>query len=281
MTECRTACVRAAARATLMAAIGSLAATASAQTIDQFSIPLSEPGAPARLVVELVQGSVSVRAHDGDDVIVMTEMLEGKSTPAVREDGLRSLPNTSYGLVAEERRNVVLIEKQAGGRSVALTILVPRNTSVQASTVTDGDLTIEGVEGEHELSNVNGGITASMIAGSLVANTTNGDVHVSFTGLTPDKAMSFTSFNGDVDVSFPPDLHAELRISAGRGEILTAFDVAMQQQQPAVIDEGDTAGRYRVQLNREIRATVGGGGPEMYFKTFNGDIVIRDNRADQ
>jgi hypothetical protein len=30
-----------------------------------------------------------------------------------------------------------------------------------------------------------------------------------------------------------------------------------------------------VRLEREVRAVVGGGGPEMQFKTFNGDIVIR------
>jgi hypothetical protein len=33
--------------------------------------------------------------------------------------------------------------------------------------------------------------------------------------------------------------------------------------------------RYRVRVERETRAIVGGGGPELRFKTFNGDVVIR------
>jgi DUF4097 and DUF4098 domain-containing protein YvlB len=86
--------------------------------------------------------------------------------------------------------------------------------------------------------------------------------------------MSFTSFNGDIEVAFPRGLSADLRVNAGRGEVLTDFDFEVQPQ-TSVVDRGGEAGRYRVRLEREVRAVVGGGGPEMQFKTFNGDIVIR------
>ena len=260
--------------AALAALLAGLAPGAAAQSDQRIVVPLSAPGQPARLEVSLVMGTISVTGYDGDEVIIVAgdEMDDEPEQP--ERNGLRRIPNTSIGLTAEERANAVSVAVDWINREIDLAISVPRGTSVRASTVNGGDLTIEGVTGEHELSNVNGGISATDVAGSVVANTTNGDVHVSFTELTPAKAMSFTSFNGDVEVSFPPDLAADLRINAGRGEVLTDFDVNVQAQAP-VVDRSGNEGRYRVRVEREVRAIVGAGGPEMHFKTFNGDIVIR------
>jgi DUF4097 and DUF4098 domain-containing protein YvlB len=130
------------------------------------------------------------------------------------------------------------------------------------------------VSGEHELSNVNGRIIATDIAGSLVASTTNGTVRASFTSITADKAMSFNTFNGDVDVTFPASLAATLRVTSGRGEFYTDFDAALQPRAP-VVEQGGQNGRYEVRLERETVAVVGRGGPDIRFKTFNGNIMVR------
>lgn len=58
------------------------------------------------------------------------------------------------------------------------------------------------------------------------------------------------------------------------GEVLTDFELEVQSQ-PPVVEHGNDGGRYRVRLERAVTAVVGGGGPELQFKTFNGDIVIR------
>jgi hypothetical protein len=271
-----------ATRATLatpatLAAIFSLVAFASnalAQSDPRIVVPLSEPNRPATLEVSLFNGSVTVGVHDGNEIVISTQ--DGRDDEPVRPDreGLRRIPNTSLGLTAEEKNNTVSISVDWNRRGMDLDILVPRQTSVHARTVNGGDLRISGVAGNHELANVNGSIEAADIAGSLVASTTNGDVNVGFREITPNKAMSFTSFNGDIEVAFPRGLSADLRVNAGRGEVLTDFDFEVQPQ-TSVVDRGGEAGRYRVRLEREVRAVVGGGGPEMQFKTFNGDIVIR------
>jgi DUF4097 and DUF4098 domain-containing protein YvlB len=86
--------------------------------------------------------------------------------------------------------------------------------------------------------------------------------------------MSFSTFNGDIDVTFPASLTAVLRINSGRGEVLTDFDVEVQPQ-PPVVERGGEGGRYQVRLERETRAVIGRGGPDIYFKTFNGNITVR------
>jgi hypothetical protein len=87
--------------------------------------------------------------------------------------------------------------------------------------------------------------------------------------------MSFSTFNGDVDVTFPARLAAMLHINSGRGDVLTDFDVEVQPVQPSVVERGGDGERYRVRVERETRVAVGGGGPDMHFKTFNGDVTIR------
>ena len=155
-----------------------------------------------------------------------------------------------------------------------LEIQVPAATSAQLTTINGGELVVRGLTGEMELANTNGGIEATGIRGSVVANTTNGEVRVTFVEIDTDKAMSFTTLNGDVDISFPPGLKADLRIDAGRGDIFTDFDFEVQASSPT-IDRGERGGGYRIELSSEVHATVGGGGPVFHFKTFNGDVYVR------
>jgi hypothetical protein len=241
---------------------------------EQIVIPLSEPSEPAVLDIQLFHGGVRVMGYEGSEIIIEAQRPGSiESSRAPDTEGLRRIGNSSMGLTAEEQGNVVSI--RAGGfLPTNLRIMVPRRTSVRASTVNGTEMTIENVSGDHEISNVNGGITASDIAGTVIANATNGSVTISFTQVTPDSAMSFTTLNGFVDVTLPAETDADLRISANRGEILTDFDVEVQPSQVRV-DREDDGGRVRVTVNQDVRATLGDGGPEYRFRTFNGDIVIR------
>lgn len=264
---------------TLIALLAASTRPAAAQSEDQpLVVPLSDPGRPAVLEVSLFSGDVSVTAYDGDEVVVAVRNVSeglGIERPRFRNDsGLRRIPNASLGLTVEERGNTVSVNVQHRGGGAGVDISVPRLTSVRARGGASANVTVQGVSGEHELSNMNGSIEAVDIAGSAVVSTTNGDVQVSFTEITPEKAMSFTTFNGNVEVTFPEDLSADLLIQSNRGEVLTDFDFELRPQ-TATVDQSDGDGRYRVRLERAVRAVVGNGGPEMHFKTFNGDIVIR------
>lgn len=270
-------------------ALGALTAW-GAQAQERIAVPLSDASRPAILEVNVLRTAVNVSAYDGKEILIAAREAtpqevepddEDRSRRRRRDDdnapdtaGLHRVPNTSIGLTATEDHNTVSVKTDFSRQALVLDISVPRNTSVHGKMVNGGDLTVTGVAGEHELSNVNGRINAKDIAGSLVASTTNGTIRASFTEVTPDKAMSFNSFNGDVDVTFPANLGATLRVTSGRGDFLTDFDVKPQPSPPVVEQDGRN-GRYEVRLERETVAVVGKGGPDFRFKTFNGDIIIR------
>jgi DUF4097 and DUF4098 domain-containing protein YvlB len=89
--------------------------------------------------------------------------------------------------------------------------------------------------------------------------------------------MSYSSLNGDIEVTFPPTLKAALNLKSEQGEIYTDFDIAMEKSAPKIEEEGRGKKR-RVVLEKRMRGTINGGGAEILFKNFSGDIIIRKKK---
>ena len=253
-----------------------LAAQPSPQRI---VVPLSSPDKPATVELSLVNGCATVEAYPGKEVIVLAETPEaaaetGRDGAPKAAAGMRRLPNSSLGLTVEEESNEVRIQSSSWHREANLRLQVPVHTSLRLSCVNDGDILVRGVEGEHELQNVNGAIEITDVRGSVVASTTNGDVKVVLTHVDAGKAMAFSSFNGDVDITLPAAAKANVRLRSDQGEIFSDFDVAIDQTPPQVREER-SGNRYRIEIEQELRGSIGGGGPEFHFKTFNGNIYLR------
>ena len=88
--------------------------------------------------------------------------------------------------------------------------------------------------------------------------------------------MSFTSFNGTVDVTLPGDVKANVMMKTNNGEIWSDFDIKLTAggKPPVVEDNRGTNGKYKLHLDRAMYGTINGGGPEMQFVTYNGSILI-------
>jgi Putative adhesin len=119
-------------------------------------------------------------------------------------------------------------------------------------------------------------VTLMNIAGSAVAHALNGKLTASFTRVN-QKPMAFSSLNGDIDVTFPADLKANVSLRSDRGDVFSDFDVNMQalSSQAVVDDARSHGGKYKVKIDKTVRGTINGGGPEMQFNNFNGQIYIR------
>jgi hypothetical protein len=240
-------------------------------------VPLSEPGRPVQLAVNLMAGRIEVTGYDGREVVVVahsnTQHLEREGGSG----GMKRIPNTALGLSVAEQKNQVVVSGSSPSYTVDVLIQVPFRTSASIQTTNRGDIVVRNIQGELELQNTNGGIEATGIKGSVVADTTNGGVVVSFDEVTAGKPMSFTTLNGNVDVSFPPSFKADLRIEPGRGDILTDFDFELVPTTPKV-ERNEGEGGFRVDVGQDVRAKIGGGGAVIQLKTFNGRIFIRKSR---
>jgi len=274
-----------------------------AAVTDKITVPLSDPSQPAMLKVNIMNGSITVKGYSGKDVLV-----EARSPDNIEEDegdrvddeklakrrGMRRITNTGSGLSVEEDHNEVSVG--AGwrnmGNTLALTIQVPVNSSMKLSTLNGGDITVTGVNGDLELSNMNGGITLTDISGSVVADALNRDIRVVFNGVDPKKSMSFSSMNGDIDVTLPSTVKATLRLKNDMGEIYSDFDMkidnatsrvennARGKMEPFRVPDNKRGrvGPFKVTLEKLMTGKINGGGAEITFKNFNGDIYIRKGK---
>lgn len=253
-----------------------LVAGALAAQPQSFVVPLSKPGQPVVLEASVMMGSISVVGYEGSEVQVEVTFEEDheEDEEVKSRAGLKRIPSSSGGVTVEEKNNKVEIGTDWSNEEIRLDIKVPFQTSVHLGGINGDFVQVEGVTGAHELSHTNGEITAKNMRGSVVANTTNGDVIVELVEIDPDTPMSFSSFNGDVEVTLPASIKADLHMQSKQGDIYTDFDIQLLPTKPKVTQEHEGSG-YRVRMEKAVEGTIGGGGPEMRFKTFNGDIILR------
>jgi DUF4097 and DUF4098 domain-containing protein YvlB len=242
---------------------------------DRIPVTLSDPSRPARVKVSLVNGGITVKAYEGKEVVVEARVRNREN--ARNEGGPKRLTISSTGLSVEEENNEVNINTDSYMHPIDVTVSVPVHTSLKLRAVNDGDIVVTGVDGELDVDDINGSVTLNNIAGSAVAHALNGHLYATFTKVDPQKAMAFSSLNGDVDVTFPADLKANVSIRSDQGDVFSDFDIQLKaaSSQPVVEDGRGHGGKYRVKIDKTIHGTINGGGPEIQFRNFQGKIYIR------
>ncbi len=247
---------------------------------ERIAVPLTDPARPANVKIELMNGGVSVKAYNGKEVIVEAktrdeERRRGRQRESVPE-GLKRIPIGGSGLEVSEENNTVHIESGAPMRGVDLEVQVPLRTALKLEVVNGGDIKVEGVSGDIEAENTNGSVILTNVSGSAVAHALNGRVVAVFTQVAPQKAMSFSSLNGTIDVTLPPSVRANVKLKTDNGDVYSDFDIALKAGgQPATEAGRSAKGKYKIKIDRTVYGAINGGGPEYQFNNFNGNIYIR------
>jgi hypothetical protein len=206
-------------------------------------------GAARKVIVDNVEGSIQVTGRPGSEIRLVAR---------------KRLRADSPEKAAEARRDVSLDISQDGD-TVRLYV------AVNLKTVNDGEIKVEGVAGDYEVENINGGIQMVEVSGSGRVYALNGRVQVLFRE-NPRAASSFGSLNGEVRVSFPPGLAADLRFKTFNGGVYTDFPVTYLPVQAASGERRD--GKFVYKSNEWSSVRVSRGGPELSFDAFNGNIRI-------
>jgi DUF4097 and DUF4098 domain-containing protein YvlB len=242
---------------------------------DRIPVTLSDPSRPAHVKVSMVNGGITVKAYEGKEVVVEARVRNRENSR--NEGGPKRLTISSTGLSVEEENNDVNINTDSYMHPIDVTVSVPVHTSLKLRAVNDGDIVVTGVDGELDVDDINGAVTLNNVSGSVVAHALNGHVYATLTRVDPQKAMAFSSLNGNIDVTFPADLKANVSIRSDQGDVFSDFDVQLKaaSSQPVVEDGRVHGGKYRVKIDKTVHGTINGGGPEIQFRNFQGQIYIR------
>lgn len=253
----------------------SLLIAANAQAQEQIAVPLSKPGEPGTLDISIVRGSISVSGYDGQEVLIKYGgNLEEDEEQEVTQDGLRRISSNAVGFEVSEDDNEVEVSGSSPMKDIDFEVTVPRNFSLNLSTVNGGEIVVKNVTGEMEISNVNGEVTLRNVGGSALVNTVNGDIEATFDSVTPDKPMAFSNLNGDIDVTLPANTKMTAKMKSEWGEVYTDFEMDIRRTGTEDVRSTDD-GVYKISINNWMYGTINGGGPEYLFKSMRGDIYIR------
>jgi DUF4097 and DUF4098 domain-containing protein YvlB len=262
----------------LLASAG-LAQQAGQATTDRVTVPFSDPERPGTLKVSLLEGSVTIKGSNRRDVLFVANSQGAREALRRRQQaepppGMRRLTQPA-GFGVAERDNEMSVSSGLN-RELNLEIDVPMKTKLRVSIV-NGGITVDSVDSEIEINTVDGGITLMNVGGSVVAHAVDGRITATIARVAPQAPMAFTSLNGDIDVTLPATVKANLRLRSDQGDVFTDFDVQVTAGASASQTQRNGRG-LRIDVNRSIYGTVNGGGPDFELRTFDGNIYVRKGK---
>jgi len=279
---------------------GSLAAASAAIRDRESSYPLQEkeeirrtlksadPSHPLTLAVDNVFGGIDVQVVDGTEV----ELIASKTIRAKTQEKIARAKVDVDLKITQQGNDIDLyvdgpfrcqvqdckgLRWRNWGYEVAydFRLRVPRRTNLTLRTVNRGSITVRGVEGDFDVSNVNGPVTLEAVAGAGSADTVNGDVRVAFVR-NPASACSFETVNGDIRMAFAAGLAADFMMKTMHGEASSDFETIRLPAEP--IKRETREGKTVFRRGGFTGVRIGRGGPEIHCETLNGDILIQKNK---
>jgi DUF4097 and DUF4098 domain-containing protein YvlB len=145
-----------------------------------------------------------------------------------------------------------------------------------------GDVTIQGVAGESLIHTVSGDIQLGTARGDVEIETVSGDIDlrdvvakqvrthttsgdVDFSGpILPDGRYDYNTHSGEIRLSLPADVGAQLNVATFNGGIESDFPITLQAG----------AGHD----NKRLSFTLGRGSARITAETFSGDITLTRRR---
>ena len=272
---------------TILALSLSVALAQNAQTITR-NLTLPQNSKDYTIKIMNLNGKVEVKGHSGTAVALQAqkkvdakrghnaERLEQEWSLAFRQEGNTVLVYAD-GPGVEVKQNSrgewsynVNNDSRDGTVTFDIVLQVPDKATVEASTVNGGDVIIQDLKSNGRASNVNGAVKLLNIDGNVSATTVNGDVEVKSNKL-PDTDTKFTTVNGAVRLTYPPQLAANIQYSSVSGDFYTDFDVTASPLKEEKKKNGSTY--YKVGGKNALQ--VGQGGPKIKITTVNGDMYLK------
>ena len=214
-----------------------------------------EPGGTLRL--KNFSGRVTITASDRAEVVVA----------AVRRASRDRLARITLD-IHTEGANVVVVDANHRERSwfefsgnnvveTDLDITVPRQSNLDVA-VFSSPVTIEGVEGSHNVHSFSARLSLNDVTGPIKAHTFSGTVVIREKSWESNQTIDVDTFSGNVELYVP---------ESARGSVsFNSFSGRLNSEMPLTLHNSN---------RRSLRADLGGGGNgRLRFKTFSGSVKI-------
>jgi DUF4097 and DUF4098 domain-containing protein YvlB len=235
--------------ATALVAIA-LASTATAQDFQK----TYRIGAGGQVRIGNVSGDVMVTGYDGDSIIV-TATKKGRDRDKIEVEDRSGTANVDIGV--KYPKNCYC------DASIRFEVQVPRSVQYDFDYISSvsGDVRVAGLTGRLNASAVSGDVHITDVSGSVNASSVSGDVQVEINRLEGSDDMKFNTVSGDVSVTLPGSLDADVDMSSFSGSIRTDFGIEVRSE--------------RHGSRKSARAKLGEGTRRLKMSSVSGDLSLR------
>ncbi|WP_422083389.1 DUF4097 family beta strand repeat-containing protein [Ulvibacterium sp.] len=231
-------------------------------------VALTNPEKSGILEMQVYDGHINIVGHEGKNVLI--EIKKGfEMLPDSSKAPYKDKPKNAIKLNVEEHNNRVVIASK-NDKDMRYIIKVPKKFDLDLNA-RSGDITVENVMGEMVVSNKNGAVSLLNVRGTVVADALNKDITVDFLSVTENADMAFTSLNGDLNISFPKNIKADILALSEEGQTHIGLDVDSKDVNEKMVTNEDKNGE-------SIIGTINGGGGKFVFRTVYGNIRIETNQ---
>ncbi|MGE5245925.1 MAG: DUF4097 family beta strand repeat-containing protein [Betaproteobacteria bacterium] len=239
--------------------LGNLAGRATDEWVRSYQLT---PGGEVRIAN--INGSVDVQGVDGSTVDVRAERIARAAT----DEGARDLlPRIGIKEEATPNRVSIETEKLSGvvigvATEVRYHVRAPRSAVVQISN-SNGRITLTGLAGQVSARTTNGGVAGTNLSGPVTAGATNGGVNIELTSLAGPVDLRTT--NGGVALTLPDTARADVDASCTNGGVsVSGFKLDAQEQ-----------------TRRRVLGRLNGGGTSVKLHTTNGGVRLSARTGDR
>ena len=148
---------------------------------------------------------------------------------------------------------------------------VPKKLAIKMSTLNDGVLSAKNLSGPVIANNLNGPIYLKGITYSPKVKSLNGDIEVVHDVL-PNKDEFYSTLNGDIKVTYPANLSAEVSLVTRNGGLFTDFEWTRLHPKTEVVTTSTQKTLYKIQSKNLIK--IQHGGPKIQMETLNGNLYL-------
>ncbi|GAB5534867.1 MAG: hypothetical protein Rubg2KO_11160 [Rubricoccaceae bacterium] len=262
--------------ALLVALSGPVVASSSASAQTERVLRFFDASGPISVQANVVWGTLRVTGHEGDEIrLSVSHTPEGGSPRAVSNLAeYVSVQSTSnaYSITGRNPANGAF-------ESIDITLSVPARADVRLGVSRGGEIVANGIDGVVDVSQRNGSVELTNLGGSAAVNALNGSIEASFRSVTPNRSMSFIALNGEIDLTLPARLKANVRLRSERnGYITSDFELPGVDYPYADAPREGSAKPLHSRQPIEIQSSINGGGPMLVATTENGPIRLRRGR---
>ncbi|MCA9729991.1 MAG: hypothetical protein KC729_20065 [Candidatus Eisenbacteria bacterium] len=213
---------------------------------------------PTRELLEIdggLNGGIAVQSWDRNEIQILAKVTVQGERREWAEEALSGI-GIDLGDVIEAK-----ISRDIAAQDVAVSyrIKVPRNTNLELRTH-NGGIAIRDIVGELDFTAWNGGVELVGCGGSVNGVTKNGGLHVELVGTTWEgEGLSVETTNGGIELYIPEDYSAKLITGTVNGGLRVDYP----------LDE-------RLDRSKQVRTTLGDGGPLVRVVTRNGGVEVSE-----